>query len=81
MPLKIFWTNLKDHIPPEKKIRYLSYQLHIGKTKRDFETRVKEHFRNIYNRETEKTPVAVHAWKEKHIMDRKPVLLKQASNN
>jgi hypothetical protein len=29
---------------------------------------------------TEKSAVAAHIWKEKHAMDRKPVLLKQTSN-
>ena len=51
--------------------------IYIGKTKRNLETRVKEHFRNIKNGEIEKP---AHAWKEKHAMDLKPVLLKQASN-
>ena len=44
------------------------------------ETRVKEHFRNIKNGEIEKSGVAAHVWKEKHTMDHKLVLLKQASN-
>ena len=44
------------------------------------ETRVEEHFTNIKNGEIEKSAVAAHVWKEKHAMDHKPVLLKQASN-
>ena len=28
----------------------------------------------------EKSAVAAHVWKEKHALDRKPVLLKQTSN-
>ena len=28
----------------------------------------------------EKSAVAAHVWKEKHVMDGKPVLLKQAAN-
>ena len=49
-------SNLKGNIPPEKKkIRHLSDQLQ-GKTKRDLETRVKEHFRNTKNREIENHP-------------------------
>ena len=32
------------------------------------------------NEEIEKSAVGEHVWKEKHAMDRKPVLLKQASN-
>ena len=68
---------------PEKKSGI--YQIncknvYIGKTKRDSETRVKEHFRNIKNEEIEKSEVAEHLWKEKHVVDHKPVLLKQASN-
>ena len=43
-------------------------------------TRVKEHFVNIENREIQKSAVAAHVWKEKHTLDHKPVLLKQASN-
>ena len=44
------------------------------------ETRVKEHFRNIKNAEIEKSAIAAHVWKEKHAMNHKPVLLKQAVN-
>ena len=44
------------------------------------ETRVKENFRNIKNGEIGTSAVAAHAWKERHAMDRKPVLLKQASS-
>ena len=43
------------------------------------ETRVKEHFRNIKIGKIEKSAVAAHACKQKHAMDHKPVLLKQAS--
>jgi hypothetical protein len=32
------------------------------------------------NGEIEKLAVAIYVWKEKHEMDHKPVLLKQASN-
>ena len=38
----------------------------VGKTKRDLETRVEEHFRNIKNGEIEKPAVAAHGRKEKH---------------
>ena len=55
-------------------------KIYIGKTKRNLKTRVKEHFRNIKNGEIETSAVAAHVWKEKHAMDRKPVLLKQAAN-
>jgi len=48
--------------------------------KRNLETKVKEIFRNIKNGEIGKSVVAAHIWKEKHTMDPKPVLLKQASN-
>ena len=44
------------------------------------EARVKEHFRNIKNGEIEKLATAAYVWKEKHAIDRKPVLLEQASN-
>ena len=37
----------------------------IGKTKRDLESRVKEHFKNIKNGEIEKSAVAAHVSKEK----------------
>ena len=43
-------------------------------------TRVKEQFRNIRNGEIEKSIVAAHVLKEKHAMDHKPVLLKQATH-
>ena len=36
--------------------------------------------RNTKNGEIEKSAVADHVWKEKHVMDHKPVLLKQRSN-
>ena len=55
-------------------------KIYIRKTKRNLETRVKEHFRNIKNGEIEKLAIAAHVWKEKHAMDHKPVLLKQAAN-
>ena len=45
----------------------------IGKTKRDLQTRVKEHFRNIKNGKIEKSAVAAHVQKEKHAMDHKKV--------
>ena len=61
------------------KIKF--HQKETGKKKRDLEARVKEHFRNIKNREIEKSAVAAHVWKEKHDTYRIPVLLKQASNN
>ena len=48
--------------------------------KRDTETRFKECFKNIISGEVEKSSVAAHVWKEKHGMEHKPVLLKQASN-
>ena len=54
-------------------------KIYIGKTKRNLETRVKEHFRNI-KMEKEKSAIAAHVWKEKHAVDHKPVLLKQAAN-
>ena len=44
------------------------------------EIRVKECFRNIKNREIEKSAAAPYLWKEKQVMDLKPVPLKQASN-
>ena len=34
----------------------------------------------LKNGEIEKSAIATHLWKEKHARDRKPVLLKQASN-
>ena len=79
-------SNLKDNIPPEKKSG--TYQInckdcekiYIGKAKRNLETRVKKHFRNIKNGEIEKSAIATHVWKEKHAMDHKAVLLKQAAN-
>ena len=46
-------SNLKDNIPPEKKSGIYQInckdceKIYIGKTKRDLETRVKEHFRNV----------------------------------
>ena len=75
-------SNLKDNIPPEKKLSIYQInckKIYIGKTKRDLETRNKENFRNIKNGEIEKSAVAAHVWK-KNAMDCKPDLLKQASN-
>ena len=51
-------------------------KIYIGKSKRDFKTRVREHFRNIKNGELEKSAV----WMEKHTMYGRPALLKQTSN-
>ena len=41
-------------------------EIYIGKTKRDLETSIKEHFRNIKNGEIENSAVAAHVWKEKN---------------
>ena len=77
---------MKDNIPPANKAGIYQInckdckKIYIGKTKRNLETRVKEHFRNINNGEIEKSAIAAHVWKEKHAMDHKPVLLKQAAN-
>ena len=38
-------------------------KIYIGKPKRNLETRVKEHFRNIKNGEIEKLAIAAHVWK------------------
>ena len=76
-------SNLKDNNPPEKKSGIYQInckKIHIGKTNKDFETRVKEHFRNRKTGEIENSAVAGHVWKEIHAIDHKPVLLKQASN-
>ena len=43
-------------------------------------TSVKVHYGNIKNGEIEKSAVAAHVWKEKHAMNHKSALLKQASN-
>ena len=46
-------SKLKDNIPPENKSGIYQInckvceKIYIGKTKRNLETRVKEHFRNI----------------------------------
>ena len=53
----------------------------IGKTKRNLEIRVKEHFRNIKNGEIEKSAIAAHVWKEKRASDHKPVLFKKEQTN
>ena len=77
---------MKDNIRPEKKSGIYQIgckdceKIYIGKVKRIFETRVKDHFRNIKNGEIEKSAIEAHAWKEKHAMDHKPVLLKHAAN-
>ena len=77
---------MKDNILPEKKsgiyqINCWDFEkIYTQKRRRDLETRVKEHFRNIKNGEIEKSAVAAHVWKDKHAKDHKAVLLKQASN-
>ena len=73
-------SNLKDHIIPKNKSGI--YQINCKnceKTKRDLETREKEHIRNIKNGEVQKLAVTAHVWKRKHAMDCKPVILKQVS--
>ena len=52
----------------------------LGKTKRDLETRVKEHFRNKKWRNLNRK--IAHVQKERHAISIycKPVLLKEASN-
>ena len=79
-------SKLKDSIPPESKAGICQInckdceKIYIGKTKRNLETRVEEHFRNIKNGEMERSAIAAHVWKEQHAVDHKPVLLKQAAN-
>ena len=77
-------SNLKDHIPPEKKQGIFQInckdckKLYIGNTKRDLGTTVREHCRNVKHGELEKSALAAHIWK--YAIDLKLVLLKQASN-
>ncbi|KAJ9578766.1 hypothetical protein L9F63_004974 [Diploptera punctata] len=52
-------------------------KIYIGKTKRNLNTRLKEHLRNVKNGETEKSAIAAHAWSEKHRIETKAKLLKQ----
>ena len=66
------------HLPDQ--LQGLREDIYLEKIKRDLETKVKEHIRNIKNGEIEKSAVAAHVWKEKHAMECKLVLLKQASN-
>ena len=72
--------NLKHNISPKKKSSIYQInckdckKIYIEETKRDLETRVKEHFRNIKSGEIENQ----YEWKEKYAMDHKPVLLIQA---
>ena len=70
---------LKDNIPSEEKsgiyqINCKDCEKYVGKTKRDLETRVKEPIRNIKKWRTRKIS------NSSTCMERKPVLLKQASN-
>jgi GIY-YIG catalytic domain. len=60
-------SNLKDKIPPEMKSDIYQInckKIYIGKTKRNLETRVQEHFKNIKNGEIEKSAVAAHVRKK-----------------
>ncbi|KAJ9588230.1 hypothetical protein L9F63_018394 [Diploptera punctata] len=52
-------------------------KMYIGKTKRNLNTRLKEHLRNVTNGEIEKSAIAAHAWLEKHRIETKAKLLKQ----
>ena len=78
---KLLNSDLKDNIPSEKKSGIYQInskvceKIYIGKTKRNLETRVKEHFRNIKNGEIEKIAEAAHVCKEKYAMNHKPVVL------
>ena len=73
-------SNLKDHIQPEKKSGI--YQINCKDCKKIYIYRKdKKRFGNqSKNGEIEKSTVSAHVQKEKHTMDCKPVLLKQASN-
>ena len=70
---KLLNSKLKDSIPPENKAGFYQINckdceksnIYIGKTKRNLETRVKEHFGNIKNGEIEKLAIAAHVWKKK----------------
>lgn len=77
--------NLKDETPVLKKSGIYKIncsgceKVYIGQTKRDIETRAKEHARNIKNEETTKSAVAKHFWEAKHSIELKPELLKSVT--
>ena len=51
---------------------------YIGKTKRNLETRVKEHFCNVKYKDIEKSAVEYHFWITQHKVEYEAKLLKQA---
>ena len=78
-------SKLKDSIPPENKAGIYQInckdceKIYIGKTKRNLETRVKEHFRNIKNGEIEKSAIAAHVWNMGYEINNSAILLKSVN--
>ena len=84
--LKLLNSKTKDEIPPINRSGI--YQInckdcekcYIGQTKRNLKTRVKEHFRNIKQKQEDKSAVAFHFWNKNHDIDPNPKLLKGVIN-
>ena len=77
-------TSNKDKIPTEKKSGIYKINCkecqksYIGKTKRNLETRVKEHICNVKYKDIEKSAVEYHFWITQHKVENEAKLLKQA---
>lgn len=75
-------SNTKDVILTKKKSGIYQIEcsdcneVYIGKTKRNLETRTKEHFRNIKYKQLDKSAVATHFWTRNHNINPEPKLLK-----
>ena len=59
---------------------YITYLNIQERQKEIWKLGLKNTLETIKNGKIEESAVAAHVWKEKHAMDHKPVLLKQASN-
>ena len=76
-------SEIKDKVPTSQKSGIYKIackncnKSYIGKTKRNLNTRVNEHFRNIRFKQVDKSAVAHHVWIEDHEMEREAKLLKE----
>ena len=54
-------------------------KVYIGQTKRNLETRTKEHFRNLRLNHLEKSAIASHVWNTGHEINKSATLLKSVN--
>jgi GIY-YIG catalytic domain. len=75
-------VNYKDKKPALKKSGIYKInckqceEVYIGQTKRNLETRTKEHFKNLRLNHTDKSTIASHFWNTGHEINNSAIILK-----